>query len=59
MGLRGGQDATCLLSSLSGGTDVCTAFVGGAPTLPVRAGVIPCRHARLRGRGLRPGRQRR
>jgi acetoacetyl-CoA synthetase len=32
-----------LLSSISGGTDVCTAFVGGAPTLPVRAGVIPCR----------------
>jgi acetoacetyl-CoA synthetase len=32
-----------LLSSLSGGTDVCTAFVGGAPTLPVRAGEIPCR----------------
>jgi acetoacetyl-CoA synthetase len=32
-----------LLSSLSGGTDVCTAFVGGAPILPVRAGVIPCR----------------
>ncbi|HVU92195.1 MAG TPA: acetoacetate--CoA ligase [Jatrophihabitans sp.] len=32
-----------LLSSLSGGTDVCTAFVGGAPTLPVRAGVIPAR----------------
>ena len=31
------------LSSLSGGTDVCTAFVGGAPVLPVRAGVIPCR----------------
>jgi acetoacetyl-CoA synthetase len=30
-----------MLSSLSGGTDVCTAFVGGAPTLPVRAGVIP------------------
>jgi acetoacetyl-CoA synthetase len=32
-----------LLSSISGGTDVCTAFVGGAPILPVRAGVIPCR----------------
>ncbi|HJQ43125.1 MAG TPA: acetoacetate--CoA ligase [Jatrophihabitantaceae bacterium] len=32
-----------LLSSLSGGTDVCTAFVGGAPTLPVHAGRIPCR----------------
>ncbi len=31
------------LSSLSGGTDVCTAFVGGAPVLPVRAGVIPAR----------------
>lgn len=32
-----------VLSSLSGGTDVCTAFVGGAPILPVRAGVISCR----------------
>ena len=33
-----------LLCSISGGTDVCTAFVGAAPMLPVRAGVIPCRH---------------
>jgi acetoacetyl-CoA synthetase len=32
-----------MLSSLSGGTDVCTAFVGGVPTVPVRAGEIPCR----------------
>jgi acetoacetyl-CoA synthetase len=32
-----------LLSSISGGTDVCSAFVGGAPILPVHAGVIPCR----------------
>lgn len=32
-----------VLSSMSGGTDVCSAFVGGAPTLPVRAGEIPCR----------------
>ncbi|HWC34959.1 MAG TPA: acetoacetate--CoA ligase [Mycobacteriales bacterium] len=32
-----------MLSSLSGGTDVCTAFVGGAPDLGVRAGVIPAR----------------
>ncbi len=32
-----------MLSSLSGGTDVCTAFVGGVPILPVRAGIIPCR----------------
>lgn len=31
------------ISSISGGTDVCSAFVGGAPVLPVRAGVIPCR----------------
>ncbi len=32
-----------LVSSLSGGTDVCTAFVGGVPTLPVRAGEIAAR----------------
>ncbi|HEU5033703.1 MAG TPA: acetoacetate--CoA ligase [Mycobacteriales bacterium] len=32
-----------MLSSLSGGTDVCTAFVGGAPVLPVHAGEIPAR----------------
>jgi acetoacetyl-CoA synthetase len=32
-----------MLSSLSGGTDVCTAFVGGVPLLPVHAGEIPCR----------------
>jgi acetoacetyl-CoA synthetase len=31
------------LVSLSGGTDVCTGFVGGVPLLPVRAGVITCR----------------
>jgi acetoacetyl-CoA synthetase len=31
------------LLSLSGGTDVCTGFVGGSPLLPVRAGVIACR----------------
>jgi acetoacetyl-CoA synthetase len=29
-----------ILGSLSGGTDVCTGFVGPAPILPVRAGVI-------------------
>jgi acetoacetyl-CoA synthetase len=32
-----------LLASASGGTDVCTAFVGGVPLLPVYAGEIPCR----------------
>lgn len=31
------------LSSMSGGTDMCTAFVGGCPLLPVRAGEIQCR----------------
>jgi len=31
------------LASVSGGTDVCSAFVLGAPTLPVRAGEIQCR----------------
>jgi acetoacetyl-CoA synthetase len=31
------------LQSLSGGTDVCTGFVGGAPTVPVWAGEISCR----------------
>lgn len=31
------------LCSMSGGTDVCTAFVGGSPLLPVYAGEIQCR----------------
>lgn len=31
------------LVSLSGGTDVCTAFVGGSPLLPVYMGEIQCR----------------
>jgi acetoacetyl-CoA synthetase len=31
------------LSSVSGGTDLCTAFVAGAPLLPVHAGEIPGR----------------
>jgi acetoacetyl-CoA synthetase len=32
-----------LLASASGGTDVCTAFVGGVPLLPVWSGEISCR----------------
>jgi acetoacetyl-CoA synthetase len=32
-----------LLASVSGGTDVCTAFVGGVPLLPVYDGEISCR----------------
>jgi acetoacetyl-CoA synthetase len=32
-----------LLGSVSGGTDVCTAFVGASPLVPVYAGEISCR----------------
>jgi acetoacetyl-CoA synthetase len=32
-----------LVASISGGTDVCTAFVGSCPLLPVHAGEIQCR----------------
>jgi acetoacetyl-CoA synthetase len=31
------------LASVSGGTDVCTAFLGGCPLLPVFAGELQCR----------------
>ena len=31
------------VASVSGGTDLCTAFVGGCPLLPVHAGEIQCR----------------
>jgi acetoacetyl-CoA synthetase len=31
------------VSSISGGTDVCTAFLGTSPLVPVRAGEISCR----------------
>lgn len=32
------------LASISGGTDLCTAFVGGCPILPVYAGELQCRY---------------
>ena len=32
------------VASISGGTDLCTAFVGGNPTLPVVSGKIQCRY---------------
>lgn len=38
---RFGRDVQ--LVSISGGTDVCTAFVGGAPIVPVHIGEISCR----------------
>ena len=37
-----GQDLQ--LQSVSGGTDVCTAFVGASPLVPVWTGEISCRH---------------
>ena len=33
-----------LLASVSGGTDLCAAFIGSCPLLPVRAGEIQCRY---------------
>jgi acetoacetyl-CoA synthetase len=36
-------DAGVWLFSTSGGTDVCTAFVGGCPLLPVYEGELQCR----------------
>ena len=43
VGLRQRSARELMLSSISGGTDVCTAFVGGCPLVEVRAGEIPCR----------------
>jgi acetoacetyl-CoA synthetase len=37
-------DPAVHLNSISGGTDVCTAFVGGTRLVPVRAGEISCRY---------------
>ncbi|MBS44383.1 MAG: acetoacetate--CoA ligase [Nocardioides sp.] len=39
----GSPDHPVHLASISGGTDVCSAFVGAAPTVPVWAGEISCR----------------
>ncbi|MDF1595265.1 MAG: acetoacetate--CoA ligase [Acidimicrobiia bacterium] len=33
-----------LLGSISGGTDLCAAFIGSCPVLPVKAGEIQCRY---------------
>ena len=35
---------TAHLQSVSGGTDVCTAFVGASPLVPVWEGELSCRH---------------
>lgn len=36
--------STAILSPISGGTDICSAFVGGSPLSPVREGEIPTRY---------------
>jgi acetoacetyl-CoA synthetase len=44
-GFRWVSDAVGVpVSSISGGTDVCTGFVGSSPLVPVRAGEISCRN---------------
>jgi acetoacetyl-CoA synthetase len=44
-----GKHGPLLLGSFSGGTDVCTGFVGPSPLLPVRSGIIagPCLGAKV------------
>ncbi|MGD9797667.1 MAG: acetoacetate--CoA ligase [Acidimicrobiia bacterium] len=43
-----------LLSSISGGTDVVTAFLGGTPLVPVRAGELSCRYLGCRVEAFDP-----
>ncbi len=40
---EGGRERLAL-SSISGGTDICSAFVGGTPIVPVYEGEISCRY---------------
>jgi len=42
------------LQSVSGGTDVCTAFVGSSPLVPVWEGEISCRHLGCRVEAFDP-----
>jgi acetoacetyl-CoA synthetase len=43
-----------LLGSLSGGTDMCTGFLGPSPLLPVRAGEIQCCQLGVQARSYDP-----
>jgi acetoacetyl-CoA synthetase len=43
-----------LLASVSGGTDVCSAFVGASPMVPVWEGEISCRHLGCRVEAFDP-----
>ncbi|WP_235833734.1 AMP-binding enzyme [Aeromicrobium chenweiae] len=42
-GVEHGGGPTAQLASISGGTDVCSGFLGASPILPVHAGEISCR----------------
>jgi acetoacetyl-CoA synthetase len=52
-----GVHPTIYLQSTSGGTDVCTSFVGGTPLLPVRAGEITAPALGVLARALDPSGQ--
>jgi acetoacetyl-CoA synthetase len=43
-----------LLGSVSGGTDPCSAFIGCAPILPVKAGELQCRCLGVKAQALDP-----
>ena len=45
---------TCCCRRPRGGTDVCTAFVGGCPLVPVWEGEIPCRYLGARVEAFDP-----
>lgn len=45
------------VSSLSGGTDVCTAFAGGTPGVPARPGELPARYLGVDLRSWSPDRR--
>jgi acetoacetyl-CoA synthetase len=47
-------DGRVILGSTSGGTDVCTAFVGSCPLVPVYAGEIACRFLGAKVESLDP-----
>ena len=43
------------IDSICGGTDVCTAFIGGSPLLPVHEGEIACRWLGVKAEAYSPG----
>jgi acetoacetyl-CoA synthetase len=46
--------ATTRIDSICGGTDVCTAFIGGSPLLPVIEGEIACRWLGIKAEAYDP-----